>query len=74
MAFQRFANLTEDDIDAFQENAINKNTKSSTKYWMSVVKAWTDERNYLPDISIYAPDDLNELLKKFYSEVKKAER
>ena len=34
MAFQRFANLTEDDIDAFQENAIDKNTKSSTKYWI----------------------------------------
>ena len=30
MAFQLFANLTEDDIDAFQENAINKNTKTST--------------------------------------------
>ena len=38
MAFQRFANLTEDDIDVFQENAINKNTKTSTKFWMSVVK------------------------------------
>ena len=46
MAFQRFANLTEDDIDAFQENAINKNTKHSTKYWMSVVKAWTEDSKY----------------------------
>ena len=62
----RFTSTDENEIFALETYATNSNTQHSTNVWMRVLQAWANEKDFLPDVTIYAPEDLNNLLKRFY--------
>ena len=71
MATSRFATSNAEDISNLEGKAKNQNTKSSTKTWINVFKAWATSRNILPELSLFTPADLNDILRRFYYEVRK---
>ena len=68
----RFPEVSTDDIEELRSLAVNKNTSRSTKQWMNVLNYWcTSRRIQNVNIETMAPQDLDELLGKFYAEIKK---
>lgn len=56
--------------DELKGKAINENTKKSTKTWLRVWQEWAVVRNYSSEIESYSPEDLDEVLQKFYAELR----
>ena len=68
----RFPEVGTDDIEELRLLAVNKNTSRSTKQWMNVLNYWCASRRIQNvNIETMAPEDLDNLLGKFYAEVKK---
>ena len=67
----RFVSTSEDDISSLEEKSKNQNTKKSTTTWVNVYRAWATSLNILPELSLFTPFDLNNILRKFYAEIRK---
>ena len=69
----RFATLSDQDIKLLSEARHEENTKKATKFGCIVFSAWLSARGFpidysWPEMDI---DELSELLKRFYAEVRK---
>ena len=63
---RRFANITDNDVDALISNQENENTKKKTRYDLKIVKAYLLEvHNGSRDLHAIPPDELNLLLSQF---------
>ena len=64
--------ISSEEIEELKAVAVNKNTSRSTKQWMNVFKSWCQSR-HLENVNIetMAPEELDNILSKFYAEVKK---
>ena len=51
----------------------NKNTDHSTNTWTRIFKAWESKRGQNEELSSYVPIDLDEVLVKFYAELRKVD-
>ena len=67
----RFFEAKDDDIDFFMEASTSKNTKKGTQVWIYVFNNRAKCRGYNEPIYAYKVSELNEVLKKFYVEVRK---
>ena len=68
----RFPEITSEEIEELKSASVNKNTSRSTKNWMSVFTSWCQSRHFgNVNIEQQSPDQLDNLLSKFYAEVKK---
>ena len=67
-----FPEISSEEIEEIKAAAVNKNTSRSTKQWINVFKSWCQSR-HLENVNIktMAPDDFDNMLSKFYAEVKK---
>ena len=70
---ERFYKSNNNDIEFYTNASSSKNTKRSTANWHSVFQKWSKLRGLEKDIHEYKPDDLNEILKKFYVELRKTD-
>ena len=68
---ERFAETSEEEILLIEGKAKNANTTRTTQTWLKVFKEWATARFVIPELSLYTPEDLNEILRRFYSEVRK---
>ena len=68
----RFPEISSEESEELKAVAVNKNTSRSTKQLMSVFKSWCQSR-HLENVNIetMAPEELDNILTKFYAEVKK---
>ena len=64
----RFSLLEEEQIEGKSKNV---NTTRSTNTWVNVFNSWAESRNVIPELSLFAPEDLNAILRRFYAEAKK---
>ena len=64
--------ISSEEIEELKAVAVNKNTSRSTKQWMNVFKSWC-QSGHLENVNIatMAPEELDNILSKFYAEVKK---
>ena len=67
----RFPNLTENDIEEIKNSNVKANTERSTKTWMNVWLKWCSARGISQPIEYFPCQQLDNLLSKFYAEVKK---
>ena len=67
----RFASTSVEDQNKLAENSLNNNTAKSTKFWLNVYKSWANLRGKSETMSIYGVDELNIVLKQFFSEIRK---
>ena len=58
------------ELEALKAKANNKNTNKSTKYWLKVWQDWALVRQYDAEIKNYPPEELDNVLQKFYAEVR----
>ena len=72
LASTRFPEISSEEIEELKAVAVNKNTSHSTKQWMNVFKSWCQSR-HLENVNIetMAPEELDNILSKFYAEVRK---
>ena len=68
---KRFFISIEDDIKNMEEASTSKNTKKSAKSWYNIFKKWAEARSVEPKIELCPPFELNLILKKFYTEIRK---
>ena len=71
MASKRFSILDDGDVSALEKNSKNDNTTRSTATWLKTFNSWAESRNIVPELSLFAPDELNDILRRFYAEVRK---
>ena len=69
----RFSLLEEEQISAIEGKSKNLNTTRSTNTWVNVFNSWAESRNVIPELSLFAPEDLNAILRRFYAEAKKVD-
>lgn len=71
-AESRFAVLDGNEIQKLKENVKvpNANTIKSTRFWLNVWRSWAEERNVSPNLEEYPPEKLDEILQRFYAEVR----
>ena len=55
----------------YEEAAVNKNTKKSTETWLRTFLEWANEKKKPKSIESLSPEDLDEVLGDFYTELKK---
>ena len=67
----RFPVVSTEEITEINESAASKNTKRTTQTWLTVWMKWCKVRNIDEKIERYSPQALDEVLKKFYVEVRK---
>ena len=67
-----FPEISSAEIEELKAVAVNKNTSRSAKQWMNVFKSWCQSR-HLENVNMetMAPEELDNILSKFYNEVKK---
>ena len=67
----RFPEISSEEIEELKAVAVNKNTSRSTKQWMNIFKSWCQSR-HLENVNIetMALEELDNILSKFYAEVK----
>ena len=71
----RFPEISSEEIEELKAVAVNKNTCRSTKQWMNVFKSRCQSRHVENvNIETMAPEELDNILSKFYAEVKKKGR
>ena len=56
---------------SYEEAAVNKNTKKSTETWLRTYLEWANEKKKPKSIESLSPEDLDEILRDFYTELKK---
>ena len=57
-------------IEELQNNAKNKNTSISTKFWIAVFKSWAKDKGFSEEIESYEASELDRTLQQFYAEVR----
>lgn len=67
----RFPVMSTEEITEINESAASKNTKRTTQTWLTVWMKWCEARNIDDRIERYSPQALDEVLTKFYVEVRK---
>ena len=67
----RFPVVSSEEIMEINESAASKNTKRTTQTWLTVCKKWCEARNIDDRIERFTPRALDDLLTKFYVEVRK---
>ena len=67
----RFPVVSNDEIIEINESAASKNTKRTTQTWLTVWQNWCLARNIDNKIECFTPRVLDEILTKFYAEVRK---
>ena len=67
---ERFPNVETYTIQELQNNAKNKNTSTSTKFWITVFKSWAKQNRFPEEIETYEPSELDTALQQFYAEVR----
>ena len=67
---ERFPNVETYTIQELQNNAKNKNTSTSTKFWITVYKSWAKQKRFPEEIETYEPSELDTALQQFYAEVR----
>lgn len=67
----RFPLTSNELVEETLKQAENKNTNRSTATWMKIWSSWAKSRNINVSIETMAPATLNEVLHKFYLEVRK---
>ena len=67
----RFPVVSTEEITEINESAASKNTKRTTQTWLTVWMKWCTARNIDDKIERYSPQAQDEVLKKFYVEVRK---
>ena len=67
---ERFPNVETYTIQELQNNAKNKNTSTSTKFWIIVFKSWAKQKRFPEEIETYEPSELDTALQQFYAEVR----
>ncbi|XP_071141790.1 uncharacterized protein [Mytilus edulis] len=74
----RFAEMTDNEIDALIEDAENKNTRKATKWAVNVYEDWTKSKIgiglIVPNLKDLSVKDINSILGKFEVEVRKKNR
>jgi len=56
---------------SYEEAAVNKNTKKSTETWLRTYLEWANEKKKPKSIENFSSEDLDEVLRDFYTELKK---
>jgi len=69
---QRYGNADEADIDELMQDALSSNTKKSTKYAIKTLYDYCNSKGYNPEFESKTVNDLNNLLKEFYVNVRRA--
>ena len=64
------SDLSESDLQKLEENARPSSTVKSTEYGMKKFSDWLSRRDKCIDFHTVSAEDLNEILRKFYAEVK----
>ena len=59
-----------EDLDKLEAKGQAENTKRATSWGIKKFKKWCDKRKLKVDFNCVTPVELNELLRKFYAEVK----
>ena len=69
----RFPALQESDLVLLEQQGQvkNKHTEHSTITWLNVFKKWADSRQTSADILSYSLMELNEVLRRFYAEIRR---
>jgi hypothetical protein len=67
---QIFPNVDMYAIEELQNNAKNKNTSISTKFWIAVFKSWAKDKGFSEEIESYEASELDRTLQQFYAEVR----
>ena len=67
----RFPVVSSEEIMEINESAASKTTKRTTQTWLTVCKKWCEARNIDDRIERFTPRALDDLLTKFYVEVRK---
>ena len=67
---ERFPNVETYTIQELQNNAKNKNTSTSTKFWITVFKSWAKQKRFPEEIETYEPSELGTAFHQFYAEVR----
>ena len=55
---------------SYEEAAVNKNTEKSTQIWLRTYLEWPNEKKKPESIENLSPEDLDEVLGDFYTELK----
>ena len=64
------SDLNEEQLDEIELKAQAKNTKKATEWGVRKFEKWCQKRNVVVDFTTVKPDELSEILRKFYAEVK----
>ena len=67
----RFPLVSDEEITEINETAASKNTARATKTWMAAWAEWCKARNINVNMQTYYPQALDDLLNKFYVEIRK---
>ena len=67
----RFPVVSNEEITEINESAASKNTKRTTQTWLTVWQKWCLVRNIDDKMECFSPQVLDEILTKFYAEVRK---
>ena len=68
----RFPEISSKEIEELKAVVINRNTSNSTEQWINIFKSWC--QSWHPEnvnIETMAPEELDNILNKFYAKVKK---
>ena len=68
----RFALLNDADVKALSEQSKNLNTQRSTIQWLNVYQRWAAERGMDENMNELPPNELDNVLQRFYGEIRKA--
>ena len=64
------SDLGQEDLDKLEAKGQAENTKRATSWGIKKFEKWFDKRKLKVDFNCVTPVELNELLRKFYAEVK----
>ena len=70
---KRFVKVTEDNISAIKERRFEKNTALNTNWGVKIFQDWLRENDINLEFPSMSPSDLDELLARFYVEVRKVD-
>ena len=62
---------TRDKYQRWKRNPKTRTQQAQLKLFLRAFEVWARSRNVIPELSLYTPVDLNNILRRFYSEVRK---
>ena len=67
----RFPTLAPEEIQLIADNINNENTTKSMNQWLRAYRCWEEVRNENAEMHEIDPEDLDNVLKRFFSEIRK---